>query len=167
MNNQEWTIDDHNKSLAQGWMIIDNKELGGLRIIRNDDLDVFDNHRQALKHVKKMAGCGSKFHLKALKICGIEVEETRDSTRDGVHASHCCKHCGCKYGNENCPVVLGLIESVYPCETDHSRTFKMNADEVKQAINQLEVFRNYFHLNEETFYNEPFKKMLKFHRGNG
>lgn len=164
MNNQEWTIDDHNKSLSQGWMIIDNKELGGLRIIRNDDLEIFENDRQALKHVTKMANCGSKFHQKALKICGIEVEETRDSSRDGVHASHCCKHCGCKYGNEECPVVLGIVESIYPCETDHRRIFKMTEDEVKQAINQLEVYRNYFHLSEETFYSHPFKAMLQFHK---
>ena len=123
MNNREWTIDDHNKSLAQGWMIIDNKELGGLRIIRNDDLDVFENDRQALKHVTKMANCGSKFHQKALKICGI-------------------------------------------WDFDNEKIFTMNIDEVKQAINQLEVYRNYFHLTEETFYTHPFRAMLQFHKEN-
>jgi len=34
----------------------------------------------------------------------------------GVHASHCCKEHGCKYGNSNCPVELGLIEQEFPCE---------------------------------------------------
>lgn len=34
----------------------------------------------------------------------------------GTHASHCCKWHGCKYGDENCPVVTGEVEQEYPCE---------------------------------------------------
>ena len=34
----------------------------------------------------------------------------------GVHASHCCKWHGCKYGDKDCPVVLGKVEQEYPCE---------------------------------------------------
>lgn len=34
----------------------------------------------------------------------------------GVHATHCCKWHGCKYGDPDCPVVLGKIEQVYLCE---------------------------------------------------
>jgi len=34
----------------------------------------------------------------------------------GVHATHCCKRHGCKYGNENCPVELGLVKQEYGCE---------------------------------------------------
>ena len=34
----------------------------------------------------------------------------------GVHASHCCKWHGCKYGDEDCPVVLGQVEQLYTCE---------------------------------------------------
>ena len=33
-----------------------------------------------------------------------------------VHSSHCCTRCGCKYGNDNCTVVLGTEEQEYPCE---------------------------------------------------
>lgn len=36
--------------------------------------------------------------------------------RWGVHANHCCKEHGCKYGNQDCPVELGFIEQEYPCE---------------------------------------------------
>ena len=32
-----------------------------------------------------------------------------------VHAAHCCKFHGCKYGDENCPVVNGKVEQLYPC----------------------------------------------------
>lgn len=28
----------------------------------------------------------------------------------GVHAAHCCPRHGCKYGDENCPVVKGVVE---------------------------------------------------------
>ncbi len=36
----------------------------------------------------------------------------------GTHVSHCCRHHGCKYGeNETCPVVLGTHKQKYPCET--------------------------------------------------
>jgi hypothetical protein len=33
-----------------------------------------------------------------------------------VHSTHCCKIHGCKYGNEDYPVVLGNEEQEYPCE---------------------------------------------------
>ena len=34
----------------------------------------------------------------------------------GVHAAHCCKWHGCKYGDADCPVVLGKVEQKYLCE---------------------------------------------------
>lgn len=34
----------------------------------------------------------------------------------GVHAAHCCKWHGCKYGDPDCPVVNGEVEQEYPCE---------------------------------------------------
>lgn len=34
----------------------------------------------------------------------------------GVHAAHCCKWHGCKYGDEDCPVVNGEAEQLYLCE---------------------------------------------------
>jgi len=32
------------------------------------------------------------------------------------HVNHCCIHHGCKYGDDNCPVVLGRDKQSYPCE---------------------------------------------------
>ena len=29
------------------------------------------------------------------------------------HGSHCCKKHGCKYGDDECPVVLGIIKQEY------------------------------------------------------
>ncbi len=31
--------------------------------------------------------------------------------------THCCIEHGCKYGYEDCPVVLGEVKQAYPCET--------------------------------------------------
>lgn len=37
--------------------------------------------------------------------------------RTGVHTSHCCPKCGCKYGDKDCPVVLGTHKAKYECES--------------------------------------------------
>ena len=34
----------------------------------------------------------------------------------GVHTSHCCARHGCKYSNDECPVVLGTHQQEYLCE---------------------------------------------------
>lgn len=33
-----------------------------------------------------------------------------------VHTEHCCARHGCKYGDEDCPVELGLKKQSYLCE---------------------------------------------------
>ena len=33
-----------------------------------------------------------------------------------IHASHCCKWHGCKYGEKDCPVVKGKVEQLWPCD---------------------------------------------------
>lgn len=59
-------------------------------------------------------------------------ESSIPKERWGVHIGHCCVYHGCKYGDEDCPVVLELEEQKYPCETcsdgmedDPNRIFKM------------------------------------------
>lgn len=57
----------------------------------------------------------------------------------GVHAAHCCKWHGCKYGDEDCPVVNGKVEQEYPCEycsdeleeEDYYRAVVKRIDEIK------------------------------------
>lgn len=34
----------------------------------------------------------------------------------GIHATHCCAEHGCKYGDEDCPVVTGKVQQRYDCE---------------------------------------------------
>lgn len=40
-----------------------------------------------------------------------------DISRYGVHETHCCEIHGCKYGDEDCPVVLGIVKQKYECES--------------------------------------------------
>lgn len=57
----------------------------------------------------------------------------------GVHAAHCCKWHGCKYGDPDCPVVTGEVEQRYKCEDcwhilreeDYYRRMVQDIDEIK------------------------------------
>ena len=40
-----------------------------------------------------------------------------DKSKYGVHRTHCCILHGCKYGDEDCPVVNGEIKQDYICES--------------------------------------------------
>jgi hypothetical protein len=46
-------------------------------------------------------------------------EKTTSTPKEqwGVHENHCCKNHGCKYGDSDCPVVLGLT-NYFGCEDD-------------------------------------------------
>lgn len=46
--------------------------------------------------------------------------------RWGVHKTHCCKKHGCKYGDANCPVELGIVKQTYTCEFEeiHDKCFE-------------------------------------------
>lgn len=37
--------------------------------------------------------------------------------RHGVHSYHCCVLHGCKYGDDDCPVVSGEVLQEYTCES--------------------------------------------------
>lgn len=50
---------------------------------------------------------------------------------DGVHASHCCRRCGCKYGDDSdCAVMQNRVVQEYPCEMceQHEADADMYAD---------------------------------------
>ena len=58
----------------------------------------------------------------------------------GVHATHCCKWHGCKYGESDCPVVSGEVKQEYLCEDcyedleneDYYVRLMKNLEEIKQ-----------------------------------
>ena len=43
-------------------------------------------------------------------------ETTIPKEKWGVHNTHCCSKHGCKYGDEDCPVSIGISKQKYPCE---------------------------------------------------
>jgi len=51
----------------------------------------------------------------AIKHLDEQLNKVLGSQRRCIHTEHCCKNCGCKYGDEDCPVVLGTKEQTYPC----------------------------------------------------
>jgi hypothetical protein len=62
----------------------------------------------------------------------------------GVHATHCCKKCGCKYGDADCPVELGTVEAEFPCEDCESRLNSLvddinyaSAEDLYEVISRL------------------------------
>lgn len=57
----------------------------------------------------------------------------------GVHAAHCCKWHGCKYGDEDCPVVLGQVEQLYTC--DFCDDLLEDEDYFKRAVKDIEEIK--------------------------
>ena len=44
------------------------------------------------------------------------IKTTIPKERWGVHETHCCVVHGCKYGDSNCPIELGLTKQRFCCE---------------------------------------------------
>jgi len=61
----------------------------------------------------------------------------------GVHASHCCKWHGCKYGDEYCPVVLGRVEQLYLCE--YCDEDLENEENYRQILKDIEEMKRFKH----------------------
>lgn len=62
----------------------------------------------------------------------------------GVHATHCCKRCGCKYGDPFCPVVSETVVAEFPCEDCEERlnslVYELNNatnDELSKVFSEL------------------------------
>ena len=46
----------------------------------------------------------------------LDINRLDPSYKEDAHSSHCCVIHGCKYGDKNCPVVIGKIKQEYMCE---------------------------------------------------
>jgi hypothetical protein len=45
----------------------------------------------------------------------IKTEQDVEVDHIGVHVTHCCDKCGCRYGDEDCPVATGKLKPAYKC----------------------------------------------------
>ena len=59
-----------------------------------------------------------------------------------VHASHCCKWHGCKYGNEDCPVVLGKVKQEYLCK--YCDQDLENEEYYRQVLKDIEEIKSFY-----------------------
>lgn len=59
----------------------------------------------------------------------------------GVHRTHCCIVHGCKYGDKDCPVVLGKALQEYLCE-DCDYFYEQNEIEVFNKIKLIFLKKN-------------------------
>jgi len=55
-------------------------------------------------------------------------QTTKSREKWGVHRTHCCSKHGCKYGDDDCPVVIELIKQDYDCESCSWDNDKWNDD---------------------------------------
>lgn len=91
----------------------------------------------------------------------------------GVHESHCCIRHGCKYGEEDCPVVSGEIKQLYDCEAcgfdeedydiykelEELRLYKREHERLKKELNKI------LHPNNDGPKNPSFCDIVAYVRG--
>ena len=92
--------------------------------IEQIDAAIFSGDGGGMAGVEKLRGRCERWlrGLQALEAFFAQAEPGETSIpkeRWGVHETHCCKRHGCKYGHEDCPVVVGLVRQAYPCEECH------------------------------------------------
>lgn len=147
--------DDFKKSLNEGkkyfYLVINKKEFYQIADSIEDCLKSFktvndiieisanDYERAVFGFVKPM-----KQDFYTLKSKSKAKTTSIPKTQWGVHIGHCCKKHGCKYGNTDCPVNLGIVKQQYPCEYDE---FGDNC--FKPKFSDLEIKSGYIFTQEE------------------
>lgn len=62
-----------------------------------------------------------------------------------VHTRHCCKRCGCKYGDDDrCSVVQGFAEQEHPCGHQYTCQWGDEQDyyEQREVYSGVEDYRD-------------------------
>lgn len=68
----------------------------------------------------------------------------------GTHAAHCCKWHGCKYGDDDCPVVTGEIEQEYLCEECYE---DLDGEEYyREVLKNIEKMKEFLRSKNENDY---------------
>ncbi len=58
-----------------------------------------------------------------------------------IHAAHCCKWHGCKYGDPGCPVVSGEVEQECLCESCYE--YLQDEDYYRQVIKDIDEIKRF------------------------
>ena len=77
-----------------------------------------------------------------------EAMVDKELGRWGVHETHCCPKHGCKYGDDSCPVMLGLTnkhnENCEGCENDRTNPDPLDLIEA-YLIKDIERAKSEYH----------------------
>ena len=66
----------------------------------------------------------------------------------GVHAAHCCKWHGCKYGDPDCPVANGEVVQEYPCED--CRWYLEEEESLRAQLKSIEEIKAWWTAKKES-----------------
>jgi hypothetical protein len=80
----------------------------------------FKTEQDALAHLEHHRAAGHDVPEYALERLRREIAE-KETGKD-VHTEHCCKDCGCKYGDDDCTVVTKTRVQSYDCGTAYTCT---------------------------------------------
>jgi hypothetical protein len=75
-----------------------------------------------------------------------------------VHTEHCCTFHGCKYGDDDCPVYLGLKRQSYPCENCREEIYLADKTELPKQFHDF-AFK-VFGREESPYYKECVTRFL-------
>jgi hypothetical protein len=78
----------------------------------------------------------------------------------GVHINHCCERHGCQYGDENCPVVIGLAIKNHRCEDCDRELQTLNKDIIPKVLDAFRSTMAYFYSEIDNTKEEYFVKQL-------
>ena len=89
-------------------------------------------------HVRDTSNdCRIQKIAKKIVECG-KIAKNKTTTKD-VHTEHCCKNCGCKYGEEDlCTVVRGIKKQSFECGTTGVCSDTYECGKIDRLNEQLE-----------------------------
>jgi hypothetical protein len=84
-------------------------------LMRVEDVKVGDDFATAIHRLNDAEQYVERYFKTQRQAC-LKHQIALDKGPRCVHTEHCCVIHGCKYGNEECPVVLGISTQSYMCE---------------------------------------------------
>lgn len=81
----------------------------GIPGIIGKDIDI--NVKEVVKDILDKA-------LKSATSDNNPMAATKKQQTSCIHTRHCCLVCGCKYGEDDCPVVIGQKKGDFTCKHD-------------------------------------------------
>lgn len=88
-----------------------------------------------------------------------------EKSKLGMHEGHCCVLHGCKYGDEDCPVISGETQQRCQCESCDYDGIK-SLDELKEKVRHIESGCDCCEGDEALYWKDNEYNAFVDHRGN-